>query len=82
MKPKDLAELALLAAIWGASFLFIRLGAAAFGPLALTGLRVVGAVAWLSLCAAGGWIDRQRVRLLTAGLPVRRRVHQRERLAP
>ena len=47
MKPKDLAELALLAAIWGASFLFIRLGAAAFGPLALAGLRVVGAVACL-----------------------------------
>ena len=47
MKPKDLAELALLAAIWGASFLFIRLGTAAFGPLALAGLRVVGAVACL-----------------------------------
>lgn len=47
MKPRDLLELALLAAIWGASFLFIRMGAAAFGPLALAGLRVTGAVVCL-----------------------------------
>jgi drug/metabolite transporter (DMT)-like permease len=43
MKPRDGAELLLLAALWGASFLFMRLGAAQFGPVALSGLRVAGA---------------------------------------
>ena len=40
MKPLDIGELLLLAAIWGASFLFMRLGAAEFGPVALSALRV------------------------------------------
>ena len=31
--PAWLGEFLLLAAIWGASFLFMRLGAAEFGPL-------------------------------------------------
>jgi len=35
-----LTEFVLLAAIWGASFLFMRLGAAEFGPMATAGLRV------------------------------------------
>jgi drug/metabolite transporter (DMT)-like permease len=43
MKQSDLAELIALAAIWGASFLFMRVGVAEFGPLALTALRVGGA---------------------------------------
>lgn len=43
MKTSDLIELIALAAIWGASFLFMRLGAAEFGPLALSMLRVGGA---------------------------------------
>ena len=43
MKPFDLAELTLLAAIWGASFLFMRLGAHEFGPIVLAALRVIGA---------------------------------------
>jgi drug/metabolite transporter (DMT)-like permease len=43
MKPFDLAELVLLAAIWGASFLFMRLGAHEFGPVAMAALRVGGA---------------------------------------
>ena len=33
-------ELLLLAALWGASFLFMRMGATEFGPLALVFLRV------------------------------------------
>ena len=33
------AEFVLLAAIWGSSFLFTRLGAAEFGPLPTAGLR-------------------------------------------
>jgi drug/metabolite transporter (DMT)-like permease len=47
MKPRDLAELMLLAALWGASFLFMRLGAGEFGPFALAGVRVIGASAFL-----------------------------------
>jgi drug/metabolite transporter (DMT)-like permease len=43
MKGSDLAELFGLAALWGASFLFMRLGAAEFGPVALAAVRVVGA---------------------------------------
>ena len=39
MSRRDGAELMLLAALWGASFLFMRLGAAEFGPLALVFLR-------------------------------------------
>ena len=40
MKLLDIGELLLLAALWGASFLFMRLGAAEFGPLTLSALRV------------------------------------------
>jgi len=43
MKTADIAELIALAAIWGASFLFMRIGAPEFGPVALTALRVAGA---------------------------------------
>jgi drug/metabolite transporter (DMT)-like permease len=47
MKPSDLLELASLAALWGASFLFMRLGAAEFGPVALAAVRVAGAALFL-----------------------------------
>lgn len=40
MKPRDTVELLLLAAIWGASFLFMRMAAPAFGPFALVAVRV------------------------------------------
>ena len=40
MRALDIGELLLLAAIWGASFLLMRLGAAEFGPVALSALRV------------------------------------------
>ena len=43
MKTSDLTELFALAAIWGASFLFIRIGAPEFGAIPLAGLRVIGA---------------------------------------
>ena len=43
MNQRDLAELTLLAALWGAAFLFMRLGAAEFGPAVLAFLRVAGA---------------------------------------
>jgi len=43
MTPRNLTELVLLAVIWGASFLLMRLGAADFGPVALAFVRVTGA---------------------------------------
>jgi len=43
MKSTDLAELVALAALWGASFLFMRMGAGEFGPVALAAVRVIGA---------------------------------------
>jgi drug/metabolite transporter (DMT)-like permease len=57
MKPRDTGELLLLAAIWGASFLFMRMGAGEFGPFALAGLRVLGASLFLAplLWRRGEW---------------------------
>ncbi|MEI7036645.1 DMT family transporter [Fulvimonas yonginensis] len=43
MKKIDLAVLLSLGALWGGSFLFMRLGAGAFGALPLAGLRAIGA---------------------------------------
>lgn len=40
MRTRDVVELLALAAIWGASFLFMRVAAPAFGPVALVALRV------------------------------------------
>ncbi|MEY4750313.1 MAG: hypothetical protein RIQ60_2527 [Pseudomonadota bacterium] len=50
-------ELATLAAIWGASFLFMRLGAGQFGAFALAFMRVAGASLLLLplLLARGEW---------------------------
>ncbi len=47
MKTADAVELIALAAIWGASFLFMRIAAPEFGPVALTALRVGGATLFL-----------------------------------
>ena len=43
MRRRDVAELLALAALWGGSFLFMRVAVPAFGPLALAFLRVFGA---------------------------------------
>jgi drug/metabolite transporter (DMT)-like permease len=45
MRRTDLATLLLLGALWGGSFLFMRMGADAFGGLPLAGLRALGAAA-------------------------------------
>ena len=47
MRPTDIVELVALAALWGGSFLFMRLGAAEFGPVALAAVRVAGAALFL-----------------------------------
>jgi drug/metabolite transporter (DMT)-like permease len=44
MNRRDLVDLVALGALWGASFLFMRMGAWQFGPVALVFLRVAGAV--------------------------------------
>lgn len=53
MTRRDGVELFGLAALWGASFLFMRLGASAFGPVTLAWLRV--AVACVVLVPALVW---------------------------
>ena len=40
VKPKDLLALIILGALWGGSFLFIRVAAPVLGPLVLMELRV------------------------------------------
>ena len=47
MTRRDSIELLSLAAIWGGSFLFMRIAVGDFGPLALTFVRVAGAAAVL-----------------------------------
>ena len=47
MKPRDLADLLVLAMLWGGSFLFMRITAPAFGPVALIEWRVLIAAVFL-----------------------------------
>jgi drug/metabolite transporter (DMT)-like permease len=53
MRPPELARLVALAAIWGASFIFIRIAVVPLGPIATSELRValaaVALLAWLRL---------------------------------
>jgi drug/metabolite transporter (DMT)-like permease len=51
MKPGDLGALILLGALWGSSFLFIRVAAPVLGPFVLMDVRVGLAVVALSLYA-------------------------------
>src|ERR1700744_342245 len=45
MTPKNVVQLLILAALWGASFLFIRIGVSDFGVAPLMALRVgIGAL--------------------------------------
>jgi drug/metabolite transporter (DMT)-like permease len=47
LRRRDVGELIGLAALWGASFLFMRIAAPAFGPVALAFVRVAGAALFL-----------------------------------
>ena len=78
MRPADLAELVLLAALWGASFLFMRMGASEFGAVPLAGLRVAGAalvlmpiLVWRSELSAlrAHWTPIAMVGLTNSALP-------------
>ena len=50
MKRRDIFDLVLLAALWGASFLFTRMAVPAFGALAIAELRVAVAALMLLPC--------------------------------
>ena len=52
MGGRDLGALLLLSALWGASFIFIRVAVPALGPFVLVELRVGLAAVALALCAA------------------------------
>jgi len=61
LRPRDVVELIALAAVWGGSFLFMRVAVPEFGPVAVAALRVAGAtLLLLPLLAARGELDRLR----------------------
>ncbi|NRF66172.1 DMT family transporter [Aquincola sp. S2] len=61
MTPADTARLLLLGAMWGASYLFMRLGAGEFGALPLAALRAaLAALPMLAWLAASGQLDALR----------------------
>lgn len=65
MRTRDLAELLVLAALWGASFLFMRVAAPELGPVPLMALRVGIAAALLApLLALRGRVGALRGRVL------------------
>jgi len=49
MRPIEYGALVLLAAIWGSSYLFIRVASPVFGPPALMDVRVILAASTLLL---------------------------------
>ncbi len=78
MGARDLGSLVALAALWGASFLFIRVAAPALGPWLLMDLRFLGSVAALLLYAAltrtpivgqGGWRAYLALGTINGALP-------------
>ncbi len=78
MRWSDIATLLLLGALWGASYLFMRMGAGEFGPVALAGARAAGAALLLLplLARRDGLADLRRhwkpialVGLTSAALP-------------
>jgi drug/metabolite transporter (DMT)-like permease len=62
MKKSDLVVLLSLGALWGASFLFMRMGAGQFGSLALAGMRAIGA----AICSIPLLSSRERLAELRA----------------
>ena len=67
-----IAEFVLLASLWGASFLFMHLGAAEFGALPTAGLRVSLAALFLLpvFLVKGVWVDfkSRMLKILVVGL--------------
>lgn len=78
LRDKASIELLLLAAIWGASFMFMRIGAPEFGPILFTTLRAGIAAMFLITCLAlfketkalkGHWRDIFVVGALNTAIP-------------
>lgn len=65
MRTSDVVELLVLAAIWGASFLFMRMAAPELGPVALIALRVgIAALLLVPALALRGGVAALRGKLL------------------
>jgi drug/metabolite transporter (DMT)-like permease len=61
MRTRDTAELFTLAALWGASFLFMRMGAGEFGAVALAAARVgIASVVLIPILLAHGLMRELR----------------------
>ena len=61
MTARDIVDLITLAALWGGSFLFMRMGAGEFGPVALAAVRCGGATLLLvPLLASRGQLGALR----------------------
>src|SRR5215216_3015887 len=78
MTPRQVAMLLALAALWGASFLFMRVGVPSFGPVVLADARVAiaGAALLVYALAIGGrpalrarWRDYLLLGAVNAALP-------------
>ena len=78
MKPRDLLTLIALAAVWGASFLFLRVAAPVVGPVAVAAARVSLAALLLGLAllatrqswpARPNWPDLMVSALLSCVVP-------------
>ena len=71
MKTRDLVDLIVLGAIWGASFLFMRVAAPEFGAVPLIAARVgIAALFLIVILARGGGLDslyRNAARLMILG---------------
>lgn len=83
MRTRDLSDLLMLAAIWGASFLFLRVASPGVGPVAVTACRVTGgALLLLPLVMArrerGSW-GRHAPQLLGSTLMYALSVHDNKR---
>ncbi len=78
MTVSDLARLLVLSAIWGASFLFIRIGAPVLGPLTAAFLRVLIGAVTLAGCLVllrvrwdmrGKWPAVMALGVINSGIP-------------
>ncbi|CAB3784271.1 putative cystine transporter YijE [Paraburkholderia ultramafica] len=71
MKPQNLLQLLILAALWGASFLFIRVGVTDFGVAPLMALRVgIGAAFLLIVLVARRPLRQSATILRTRAFPL------------
>ncbi len=69
MKLRDIIDLLILAAVWGASFLFMRIAAPEFGSVVLVQLRVViGSLFLLPIFMVRGQISELRIHWKKLGL--------------